>query len=227
MVLVVEDDNIIAEGLKLALTGEGMDVILAGSVREAMEALEADARKESASKIDFCLLDMMLPDGNGMDICMKIRETSEMPIIFLTAVGDEIHTVLAFDKGADDYISKPFHIKELIARMRRLMKRAGSKPANTCVIGDITVDISNAKLFKGDDEIVLTAMEYKLLLVFINHAGEVITRDGILNILWDDVGSFVNDNTLTVYIKRLRAKLGDDDGKYIETLRGQGYRLNL
>lgn len=226
MVLVVEDDSIIAEGLKLALTGEGMEVILAGSVMEAMEALDADARNENAGKIDFCLLDMMLPDGNGMDICMKIRETSEMPIIFLTAVGDEIHTVLAFDKGADDYISKPFHIKELIARMKRLMKRTGSKLSNTCVMGDITVDIGNAKVTRGEEEIVLTAMEYKLLLVFINHAGEMITRDEILNILWDDVGSFVNDNTLTVYIKRLRAKLGDE-GKYIETLRGQGYRLNL
>lgn len=226
MVLVVEDDSIIAEGLKLALTGEGMEVILAGSVMEAMEALDADSRKENGGKIDFCLLDMMLPDGNGMDICMKIRETSEMPIIFLTAVGDEIHTVLAFDKGADDYISKPFHIKELIARMKRLMKRTGSKLPGTCAIGGVTVDIGNAKVMRGEEEIVLTAMEYKLLLVFINHAGEMITRDEILNILWDDVGSFVNDNTLTVYIKRLRAKLGDE-GKYIETLRGQGYRLNL
>ena len=119
MVLVVEDDSIIAEGLKLALTGEGMEVTLASSVAEAYAALEND---DPAKKIDFCLLDMTLPDGNGMDICMKIRETSEMPIIFLTAMDDEIHTVLAFDKGADDYISKPFHIKELIARMKRLMK---------------------------------------------------------------------------------------------------------
>ena len=211
MVLVVEDDSIIAEGLKLALTGEGMEVTLASSVAEAYAALEND---DPAKKIDFCLLDMTLPDGNGMDICMKIRETSEMPIIFLTAMDDEIHTVLAFDKGADDYISKPFHIKELIARMKRLMKRTKSS-ASICAIGDNLVDITN------------TAMEYKLLLVFINHAGEILDRDQILNILWDDVGSFVNDNTLTVYIKRLRSKLDDEDGKYIETIRGQGYRLNL
>ncbi|MBR2820450.1 MAG: response regulator transcription factor [Clostridiales bacterium] len=223
MVLVVEDDSIIAEGLKLALTGEGMEVTLASSVSEAYAALEND---DPGKKIDFCLLDMTLPDGNGMEICTKIRETSEMPIIFLTAMDDEIHTVLAFDKGADDYISKPFHIKELIARMKRLMKRNKSSVA-TCVIGANKVDITNAKMYRDGNEVPLTAMEYKLLLVFINHAGEILDRDQILNILWDDVGSFVNDNTLTVYIKRLRNKLGDDEGELIETLRGQGYRLNL
>ena len=223
MVLVVEDDSIIAEGLKLALTGEGMEVTLASSVSEAYAALEND---DPGKKIDFCLLDMTLPDGNGMEICTKIRETSEMPIIFLTAMDDEIHTVLAFDKGADDYISKPFHIKELIARMKRLMKRNKSS-ASTCVIGANKVDITNAKMYRDGNEVPLTAMEYKLLLVFINHAGEILDRDQILNILWDDVGSFVNDNTLTVYIKRLRSKLGDDEGELIETLRGQGYRLNL
>ena len=223
MVLVVEDDSIIAEGLKLALTGEGMEVTLASSVSEAYAALEND---DPGKKIDFCLLDMTLPDGNGMEICTKIRETSEMPVIFLTAMDDEIHTVLAFDKGADDYISKPFHIKELIARMKRLMKRNKSSVA-TCVIGANKVDITNAKMYRDGNEVPLTAMEYKLLLVFINHAGEILDRDQILNILWDDVGSFVNDNTLTVYIKRLRSKLGDDEGELIETLRGQGYRLNL
>ncbi len=224
MVLVVEDDSIIAEGLKLALTGEGMEVTLASSVSEAFAALDSD---ELGKKIDFCLLDMTLPDGNGMDICTRVRETSEMPIIFLTAMDDEIHTVLAFDKGADDYISKPFHIKELIARMKRLMKRAKTSVNTTCAIGDNTVDITNAKMYRAGEEVTLTAMEYKLLLVFINHAGEILDRDRILNILWDDVGSFVNDNTLTVYIKRLRSKLNDEEGKYIETLRGQGYRLNL
>ena len=224
MVLVVEDDNIIAEGLKLALTGEGMEVTLASSVAEAFAALDSE---DLGRKIDFCLLDMSLPDGNGMEICTKVRETSEMPIIFLTAMDDEIHTVLAFDKGADDYISKPFHIKELIARMKRLIKRTKSSAATTCTIGDTTVDITSGKAFRDGEEVPLTAMEYKLLLVFINHAGELMDRGSILNILWDDVGSFVNDNTLTVYIKRLRSKLNDDEGKYIETIRGQGYRLNL
>lgn len=224
MVLVVEDDSIIAEGLKLALTGEGMEVALASTVSEAFAALESD---DPGKKIDFCLLDMTLPDGNGMEICTKVRETSEMPVIFLTAMDDEIHTVLAFDKGADDYISKPFHIKELIARMKRLMKRTRAASNTQCTIGDNTVDITNAKMFRAGEEISLTAMEYKLLLVFINHAGELLDRDRILNILWDDVGSFVNDNTLTVYIKRLRGKLDDEDGRYIETIREQGYRLNL
>ena len=224
MVLVVEDDSIIAEGLKLALTGEGMEVTLASSVREALAALDSE---EPGRKIDFCLLDMTLPDGNGMEICTKVRETSEMPIIFLTAMDDEIHTVLAFDKGADDYISKPFHIKELVARMKRLIKRTRSSASSTCTIGGTIVDITSGKAFRDGSEVPLTAMEYKLLLVFINHAGELLDRDTILNILWDDVGSFVNDNTLTVYIKRLRSKLDDDEGRYIETIRGQGYRLNL
>ena len=224
MVLVVEDDSIIAEGLEFALAGEGMEVTLASSVAEAFAALESE---ELGKKIDFCLLDMTLPDGNGMEICTKVRETSEMPIIFLTAMDDEIHTVLAFDKGADDYISKPFHIKELIARMKRLMKRTKSAANTACTIGENTVDITNAKMFRGNEEVPLTAMEYKLLLIFINHAGEILTRDQILNILWDDVGNFVNDNTLTVYIKRLRSKLNDVDDKYIETIRCQGYRLNL
>ena len=117
--------------------------------------------------------------------------------------------------------------EELIARMKRLMKRTRSSANTVCVIGDNTVDITNAKMTRGGDEIPLTAMEYKLLLVFINHAGELLDRDQILNILWDDVGSFVNDNTLTVYIKRLRSKMGDEEGRFIETVRGQGYRLNL
>lgn len=224
MILVVEDDSIIAEGLEFALTGEGMEVTLASSVAEAFAALESE---DPGKKIDFCLLDMTLPDGNGMEICTKVRETSEMPIIFLTAMDDEIHTVLAFDKGADDYISKPFHIKELIARMKRLMKRTKSAANTVCTIGGNTVDITNAKMFRDNEEVPLTAMEYKLLLIFINHAGEIMTRDQILNILWDDVGNFVNDNTLTVYIKRLRSKLGDNEDRYIETIRGQGYRLNL
>ena len=224
MILVVEDGSIIAEGLEFALTGEGMEVTLASSVAEAFAALESE---EPGKKIDFCLLDMTLPDGNGMEICTKVRETSEMPIIFLTAMDDEIHTVLAFDKGADDYISKPFHIKELIARMKRLMKRTKSAANTVCTIGGNTVDITNAKMFRDNEEVPLTAMEYKLLLIFINHAGEIMTRDQILNILWDDVGNFVNDNTLTVYIKRLRSKLGDNEDRYIETIRGQGYRLNL
>lgn len=224
MILVVEDDSIIAEGLEFALTGEGMEVTLASSVAEAFAALESE---DPGKKIDFCLLDMTLPDGNGMEICTKVRETSEMPIIFLTAMDDEIHTVLAFDKGADDYISKPFHIKELIARMKRLMKRTKSAANTVCTIGENTVDITNAKMFRDNEEVPLTAMEYKLLLIFINHAGEIMTRDQILNILWDDVGNFVNDNTLTVYIKRLRSKLGDNEDRYIETIRGQGYRLNL
>lgn len=224
MILVVEDDSIIAEGLEFALKGEGMEVTLASSVAEAFAILDSE---DTGRKIDFCLLDMTLPDGNGMEICTKVRETSEMPIIFLTAMDDEIHTVLAFDKGADDYISKPFHIKELIARMKRLMKRTKAASSMTCTIGDNSVDIANAKMFRAGEEIPLTAMEYKLLLIFINHAGEILSRDQILNILWDDVGNFVNDNTLTVYIKRLRSKLGDAEDAYIETIRGQGYRLNL
>lgn len=219
-VLVVEDDKIILEGLRYSLLGEGYEVVTACSVRDAAEIMEKDR------KIEFCLLDIMLPDGTGYEICRKIREKSRMPILFLTACNDEVNTVMALELGADDYIAKPFRVRELMARMKAILRRTGEYQEHEALtkIGRFTLNPKTGKLYDKETEVVLTAMEYKLLLVFLNHRGQILTRQQILSCLWDEVGDFVNDNTLSVYIKRLRAKL-EDENNLIQTVRGIGYRM--
>lgn len=227
-VLVVEDDEIIAEGLSIALEQEGYQVLKAATQARAMELIH------SGADIDISLLDVNLPDGDGYAVCREIRKNSQMPIIFLTACDDEIHTVLALEQGADDYIAKPFRIRELLARMKAILRRSGTavaaQPAGDkgiVYVGDAKVNIHTAKVYRGNEEIILTAMEYKLLLIFIQHRGENISRQQILSRIWDDAGDFVNDNTLSVYIKRLRKKLGDsEDSQLIQTVRGIGYRMD-
>lgn len=222
-VLVVEDDEIILEGIKYALTQEGYQVLSAMSVAEAMDWIHG------STQVEFCLFDVMLPDGNGFDICLEMRKTSKVPIIFLTACDDEVSTVRALELGADDYIAKPFRIRELMARMKAVLRRyeGSAQTENVVSIGGNLVNLQTAKVYRNQEEIVLTAMEYKLLLVFIQNRGQIIPRNRILDLLWDDVGDFVNDNTLTVYIKRLRKKLEDtDETNLIQTIRGMGYRLN-
>lgn len=219
-VLVVEDDRIIMEGLRYSLIQEGYEAATAESVGEAMEILDKDF------DIGFCLLDIMLPDGTGYEICRRIREKSKMPILFLIACDDEVNTVMALEQGADDYIAKPFRVRELMARMKAILRRTGELQEAEAVtkIGRFTMDVKKGKLYDGGVEVALTAMEYKLLLIFLNHRGQILTRQQILNFLWDDVGDFVNDNTLSVYIKRLRAKL-EDENNLIRTVRGIGYRM--
>ncbi len=226
-VLVVEDDEIISEGLGIALEQEGYQVLKATTQAQAFELLKAD------ESIDISLLDVNLPDGDGYAVCREIRKNSRMPIIFLTACDDEIHTVLALEQGADDYIAKPFRIRELLARMKAILRRSGNYAEQQSVdksivnVGDAKVNISTAKVYRGNEEIILTAMEYKLLLIFIQHRGENISRHQILSQIWDDAGDFVNDNTLSVYIKRLRKKLGDsEESQLIQTVRGIGYRMD-
>lgn len=222
-VLVVEDDEMILEGLEYSLLQEGYQVITAGTV--------ADAKKLLCDNIefDFCLLDIMLPDGNGYEICREIRKDSKVPILFLTACDDEVSTVMALEQGADDYISKPFRIRELLARMKAILRRTGSGEQTENIIvmvGENQVNLQTGKVYRQNQEVVLTAMEYKLLLVFLNHRGQILSRKQILDQIWDDAGDFVNDNTLTVYTKRLRKKLGDeDDNQLIQTIRGLGYRM--
>jgi len=226
-VLVVEDDEIIAEGLAISLEQEGYQVLKATTQACALELIHSDAT------IDISLLDMNLPDGDGYVVCREIRKKSQMPIIFLTACDDEIHTVLALEQGADDYIAKPFRIRELLARMKAILRRSGSTVGQKSVdngiiqVGDAQVNINTAKVYRESEEIVLTAMEYKLLLIFIQHRGENISRQQILSRIWDDAGDFVNDNTLSVYIKRLRKKLGEsEESQIIQTVRGIGYRMD-
>lgn len=228
-VLVVEDDSIIMEGLKISLEQEGYEVVNASTMKDAFDIVD------SVTDINICLLDVMLPDGDGYQICRKVREKSQIPILFLTACDDEVHTVLALEQGADDYIAKPFRIRELLARMKAILRRsgamsdsstAGTSNSGIVMVGENQININTAKVYRDGEEIVLTAMEYKLLLIFIQHRGKNLSRQQILNQIWDEAGDFVNDNTLSVYIKRLRKKLGDtDENQLIQTVRGIGYLM--
>lgn len=222
-VLVVEDDSIILEGLKFALVQEGYQVATAQTAAEAMKVIEGE------TDIGFYLLDVMLPDGDGFQICRKIRKVSQSPVLFLTACDDEVNTVMALEQGADDYIAKPFRIRELMARMKAILRRTEGEQkifANIQMVGKNQVDLQTGRVWLGQEEIVLTAMEYKLLLIFLNHRGQMLTRRQILEHIWDEAGDFVNDNTLSVYVGRLRRKLGDTaEGEFIQTVRGTGYRL--
>ena len=222
-VLIVEDDEIIREGLELAIKQEGCRVYAAGTAGEALEIVR---RK---TPVDFYLLDILLPDGDGFMVCREIRKQTDTPILFLTACDDEVNTVRALEQGADDYISKPFRIRELFARMKAILRRTRREegnPEQVARVGRTQVYLQTGRIYCGDEEIVLTAMEYKLLLIFLSHRGQTLTRRQILNDIWDEAGDFVNDNTLSVYIKRLRKKLGDtSEGQVIKTVRGVGYRM--
>lgn len=222
-VLVVEDDEIILEGLRYSLMQEGYEVVTAETVKEAKELLKGN------EKIGFSLLDVMLPDGNGYEICREIRKQGQMPVLFLTACDDEASTVMALEQGADDYIAKPFRVRELLARMKAVLRRTGESKnteSESICVGNCHVNLKTGKIYDGSQEIVLTAMEYKLLLVFLNHRGQNLSRQQILDCLWDEAGDFVNDNTLSVYVKRLRKKLRDtEENQIIRTVRGIGYRM--
>ncbi len=218
-IFLLEDDTAIATGLKYSLEGEGYTVILAKCVKEAFDII-------SKNEFSLCILDLTLPDGNGYDVCKFIKSKYDIPVIFLTAADDEVNAVMGLEMGADDYISKPFRLKELMARIKMILKRYSKNGAeNTARLGDITINISQAKVYKRGEEIILSAMEYRLLLIFVNNPGVVMSRLQLLENIWDVEGDFVNDNTLTVYIKRLRDKLEDDpsDPKIIKTVRGLGY----
>lgn len=222
-VLVVEDDEMIAEGLRFSLMSEGYEVWSAGTLAEGRQIWK------SAEKPDFCLLDVMLPDGDGLTLCQEIRQESRVPVLFLTACEDEVSTVRALELGADDYITKPFRIRELLARMKAILRRSagGDKDEGKLArVGKNEVNLRTGKVYCKNEEIFLTAMEYRLLLIFLNHRGQVLQRSQILDQIWDGAGEFVNDNTLTVYVGRLRKKLGDTEKEpLIETVRGTGYRM--
>lgn len=220
-VFIVEDDPIIVEGLTIALSQEGYDVASFGNVTDAIKEIESEAH------YDVCLLDVNLPDGDGFKVCKAIRSRSEVPVIFLTACDDEIHTVLAFEQGADDYIAKPFRIRELIARIKAILRRTRSDQGKEVInVGGNTVDIMSGKVFRNGEEIFLSAVEYRLLLTFVKSRGQLLTRQQILTAMWDSAGDFVNDNTLTVYVRRLRKKLEEPGDKpVIVTVRGVGYRM--
>lgn len=217
-ILLVEDDRSIVENLQAFLRREGFQVEAAGGQAEAL-ALAA------RGGFDLVLLDVSLPDGNGYAVCRAVKERSGTPVIFLTASGDEYSVVGGFDAGCDDYIAKPFRPRELISRIRNVLRRTGGVPALTC--GPLRLDPGRAAAYKDGRELALSALEYRLLLLFLSNKGAALTRSRLLEELWDMAGDYVNDNTLTVCIKRLRDKIEDDPQNpvLLKTVRGLGYRL--
>lgn len=218
---VLEDDDAIGIGLNYSLENEGYEVCLAKSVAEGEKIIDSD---------DFALyiLDLTLPDGSGYDMCRKIKKKGDLPVIFLTAYDDEVNVVMGFDLGADDYISKPFRVKELMARIKSVLRRYNKdSPDGVVKLKELVINTNEAKVYKNKQEIVLTAMEYRLLLILLNNRGSVLSRNQLLENIWDIDGDFVEDNTLTVYIKRLRDKIEEDPANpaYIKTVRGMGYMI--
>ncbi len=218
-IFLVEDDKEIAKNLSLLLSIEGFTIIHAISQKDAFAML-------GSSKPDLALVDISLPDGNGFAVCTEIKQEYDIPVIFLTASGDEASVVTGLNIGADDYITKPFRPRELVARINTALRKTGHSPSAFEICG-LHVDVTSGIVKKYGKEIFLSALEYRLLLVFINNPSSIITRDCLLDELWDAAGEFVNNNTLTVYIKRLREKIEDDPAspQIILTVRGTGYRL--
>lgn len=223
-IFLVEDDREIAGNLTLLLKAEGFAVTHASTQAEAVSALTDSSWTEKP--FDLALVDISLPDGNGFAVCTEVKQSRDIPVIFLTASGDEASVVTGLNIGADDYITKPFRSRELIARIGSALRKAGRAPT-AFEMGGLRVDTASGLVKKEGREIFLSALEYRLLLVFINNPGNIITRDRLLDELWDAAGEFVNNNTLTVYIKRLREKIENDPAspRIILTVRGIGYRL--
>ena len=220
-IFVLEDDESIGIGLSYTLESEKYEVTLVKTVAEAKKTVENE-------EFDLYILDLTLPDGNGYEVCSLIKSKGDLPVIFLTAYDDEINVVTGFELGADDYISKPFRVRELLARVKSVLRRYSKDNADGIVkIGELSVNTAEARVLLRGEEVILTAMEYRLLLSFVNNQGTVLTRRKLLEEIWDVDGDFVNDNTLTVYIKRLRDKIENDpnDPQYIKTVRGMGYLM--
>ena len=218
-ILLVEDDGQIASYLGELLRAEGFDTQIAGSKKEAGECLLIQA-------FDLVLLDVSLPDGNGFSICAEIKREYEIPVIFLTASGDEYSVVAGLDMGADDYIAKPFRPRELISRIRSVLRRC-KKEQRILSCGDLKVNVSSATVTKGKKELFLSALEYRLLLLLLQNKGQILTRNQLLEEIWDASGEYVNDNTLSVYMKRLREKIEENpqSPRLLHTIRGIGYRM--
>ncbi|MEK4274252.1 response regulator transcription factor [Paenibacillus sp. FSL R7-0026] len=222
--LLVEDDENLVFGIQYTLSNEGYEVVVAGSLEEARHALQAKS-------IDLILLDVTLPDGSGYQLCSEIRVTSQVPIIFLTALDEEANVVAGLDLGADDYVTKPVRTKELISRIKAVLRRnnKGKQEVSLWISDNIQVRILEGTVLKNNSEITLTALEYRLLLMLISHPKQICSRSSILNHLWDLSGDFIDDNTLSVHIRRLREKVEDIPAapQYIVTVRGIGYKWNV
>ena len=218
-IFLVEDDKTIAKNLMLLLRSEGYTAAHTATRKEALAAIDE-------GDFDLALIDISLPDGNGFSLCTAVKDKHKIPVIFLTASADEASVVTGLNMGADDYITKPFRPRELIARIGAALRKSGGLQS-AFTIGGLHVDTASGMVKKSGAEIFLSALEYRLLLVFLSNQGIVLTRSKLLDELWDAAGEFVNDNTLTVYIKRLREKIEDDPSNpaIIKTVRGVGYKL--
>ncbi|MCI8654786.1 MAG: response regulator transcription factor [Clostridia bacterium] len=221
-ILLVEDNEAIILGLEYLFKEEKINLKTAKNKKEAKKIIEED--KEEQQKINLILLDITLPDGNGFDLCKYIKRETSYPVIFLTSREEEKDVVEGLEIGAEDYIIKPFRNRELISRIKNVLRR-NEKNNNEIKCKDIKIDIISGKVYREDQEIILTKLEYKILLNLFTNMNKLISREEILNDIWDVAGNFVNDNTLTVYIKRIREKIGDKNGEIIETVRGLGYRV--
>ena len=212
--MIVEDDDVIREGLKYYLESSNYEVV---DYSKGLDSLN------NLKNIDLALLDINLPDINGYELFKKIKDIKDIPIIFLTANNEELSIVRGLDMGADDYITKPFKAKELVSRINNVLRRVNK--TNIVKIKNIKIDLENGKVLKDDKDVNLTSLEYKILLILVNNPKRVFTREEILTNIWDSNGIFVNDNTLTVYIKRIREKLEDNNDEIITTVRGIGYKI--
>lgn len=216
-ILLVEDNDSIILGLEYLLNEEGYQFKAARTYEEAVALYEQEY-------FDLVLLDISLPDGNGFELCRRIKKEQELPVIFLTAKEEEKDVVQGFDVGADDYIQKPFRNRELISRIKNVLRRCG-KDQEVLHCRFVKLDTRTGIAYSHGKEVSLTKLEYKILSNMLNNQGKLFTRDEILAGIWDAAGNFVNDNTLSVTMKRIREKIGDTDGEIIKTVRGMGYRI--
>ncbi len=223
-ILLLEDDLSLISGLEFSLKKNGFLVDIARAVHEALFLYRE-------CHYDLLLLDLSLPDGCGFDLCKKVRTTSDVPIIFLTASDEEVNIVMGLDIGGDDYIIKPFKLNELVSRINALLRRArlADPEPRELHSNNLTVKLLENRVYKGDQEIELTAAEYRLLTHLMRNPDIILTREVILDKLWDYNGNFIDDNTLSVYVRRLRSKIEDDpeNPKYLLTVRGLGYKWNV
>ena len=221
-ILLVEDDKSIIMELKYSLESEGFSVMVAENQAQALAALKRET-------YELLLLDVMLPDGSGYEVCRQAKAQADVPVIFLTACDEEVNVVMGLDMGADDYVTKPFRVRELLSRIRSVLRRS-ERTSDPVVwqFGPLAIHPKRAYVTVNGQEVALTALEYRLLLTLAANAGQVLSRAQLLEGIWDVAGNFVNDNTLTVYIKRLREKLAAaGDEERITTVRGLGYRLEV
>lgn len=220
---LLEDDLSLVDGLSYSLRKQGYEVTVARTVTDAMAYLYVQS-------FDLLILDVSLPDGTGFDVCREVRKTSQVPILFLTASDEEVNVIMGLDIGGDDYITKPFKLGVLLSRVNALLRRAKdfSSLDTELSSGGITVQLLKGQACRGHASLDLTAGEYRLLSLFMQNPGTVLSKETILSRLWDENGSFVDDNTLAVYIRRLRTKIETDPGNpsLLVTVRGMGYKWN-